>query len=142
MAYDESSSGIFIRESRWPPTYFTILGVVTAANAGLFVMDTIVWYGSVGAMVWYYSFVEYFGGAASFSILKAALATEGWRLVMLLSERIRKRLIHQGYQEGHEKGRIEERQKYVREIAAWYERQQKAIERGEDFDEPPPGLKG
>ena len=83
---------------------------------------------------------------------------------MLLSERIRHRLRQQGraegleegreegremgreegrevgHAEGREVGRAEERREFARAIAAWYERQQQALERGEKFDEPPPGV--
>ena len=52
---------------------------------------------------------------------------------MLLSERIRHRLRQQGRAEG--------RRELARSLAAWYERQQRALERGEKFDEPPPGVK-
>ncbi len=79
---------------------------------------------------------------------------------MLLSERIRHRLRQQGraegleegraegreegrevgHEEGREVGRAEERREYASAITAWYERQQRALERGEKFDEPPPGV--
>ena len=55
---------------------------------------------------------------------------------MLLSERIRHRLRQQGRAVGLEEGRRE----FARSLAAWYERQQRALERGEKFDEPPPGV--
>ena len=57
---------------------------------------------------------------------------------MLLSERIRHRLRQQGRAEGREEGRAEERREFASAITAWYERQ---LERGEKFDEPPPGVK-
>ena len=60
---------------------------------------------------------------------------------MLLSERIRHRLKQQGRAEGREEGRAEERREFASAITAWYERQQRALERGEKFDEPPPGVK-
>ena len=60
---------------------------------------------------------------------------------MLLSERIRHRLRQQGRaegrEEGREEGRAEERREFASAITAWYERQ---LERGEKFDEPPPGI--
>ena len=56
---------------------------------------------------------------------------------MLLSERIRHRL----RQEGRLEGREEERRKYASAITAWYERQQQALERDEEFNEPPPGIR-
>ena len=68
---------------------------------------------------------------------------------MLLSERIRHRLRQEGRLEGREEGREEERlegreeerRKYASAITAWYERQQQALERGEEFNEPPPGIR-
>ena len=46
-----------------------------------------------------------------------------------------------GHAEGREVGRAEERREFASAITAWYERQQRALERGEKFDEPPPGVK-
>ena len=129
-----TSPGLFEPDSGWPNTYLLMLGLFTVVNVTMFTLDTNLWQGSVNMVVYYHTLVDYFGGAAPFSILKAVLATEGWRSIMLLSERIRYRLRQEGREEGLEQGREEQ----ANEDRAWYKRMRNAIERGEDFDEPLP----
>ena len=131
---DNSSPGLFEPNSGWPNTYLLMLGLFAIANFATFTLDAIFWQGRIDMVVYYHSLVKHFGGAAALSVLKAALATEAWRMTMLWSERIRYRLREQGRQEGRHEGRDEGRE----ESRLWYERMQAAHERGEDFDEPPP----
>ena len=150
---NDSSYGLFEPNSGWPNTYLLILGLFAIANAATFTLDATLWQGRMDVIVYYHSLVKFFGGAAAFSVLKAALATEAWRLTMLWSERIRYKLRqqgreegrqegrHEGRQEGRHEGRHEGRQESREESRVWYERMQAAHERGEDFDEPPPWKK-
>ncbi len=135
---DNSSPGLFEPNSGWPNTYLLMLGLFAIVNAATFMLDTTLWHGRIDMVVYYHSLVKHFGGAAALSILKAALATEAWRLTMLWSERIRYKLREQGRQEGRQEGRHEGRDEAREESRVWYERMQAARERGEDFDEPPP----
>ena len=124
----------FPQDSTWTDTYLLVLGIFTAANVVIFILDAVLWQGGSNVVAYYNNLVAYFGGAAPFSILIAALVTAAWRSYMLKSERIRQYI----YQSGREEGQKEERQKQESENRAWYARQQAALERGEDFDEPPP----
>lgn len=135
---NDSSYRLFEPNSGWPNTYLLMLGLFAVGNAATFTLDATLWHGRTDMVVYYHNLVDYFGGAAAFSVLKAALATEAWRLTMLWSERIRYRLREQGRKEGRQVGREEGREEQAREDSEWYERMQTAIRRGEDFDEPPP----
>ena len=130
---DDSPRGLFEPDSGWPNTYLLILGLFAVVNAATFILEATLWEGRVDMVVYYHNLVNHFGGAAAFSILKAALATEAWRLTMLWSERIRYKLRKQGREEGRDEAREESR--------VWYERMQAARERGEEFNEPPPWQK-
>ena len=114
------------RNSTWTDT--------ARASLVIFILDAALWQGGSNVVAYYNNLVDYFGGAAPFSILFAALVTAGWRSFMLKSERIRKHLIQQGHEEGVEEGRRQQ----AREDKAYVERMRAAFERGEDFDEPPP----
>ena len=135
-------SSPFPQDSTWTDTYLLVLGIFTGANVVIFILDAALWQGSSNVVAYYNNLVDYFGGAAPFSILIAALVTAAWRSFMLKSERIRKHLIQQGHEEGVEKGRkvgiAEGREQQAREDKAYVERMRDALERGEDFDEPPP----
>lgn len=140
------ASSPFPQDSTWTDTYLLVLGIFTVANAVIFTLDTTLWHGGVAVVAYYNNLVDYFGGAAPFSILAAALATAAWRSFMLKSERVRQHIYQRGIAEGREEGREEgiaegreeERRKQESDNNAWYERMRAAIERGEDFDEPPP----
>ena len=127
-------SSPFPHDSTWTDTYLLVLGIFTGANVVIFILDAALWQGGSNVVAYYNNLVDYFGGAAPFSILFAALVTAGWRSFMLKSERIRKHLIQQGHEEGVEEGRRQQ----AREDKAYVERMRAAFERGEDFDEPPP----
>ena len=132
---------IFEPGSEWPKTYLYTLMAFTVANAAIFVLDATVWLGGVKAVTLYNGLVEYFGGAAPFSLLKAALVSETWRLVMLLSERIRMRIRESGREEGREEERrrnAEEQLRNTEELNRWYARLQQAQDKGVEFSEPPP----
>ena len=55
-----------------------------------------------------------------------------------LHERIRSQGREEGRSEGREQGREEERRLW----AAWNQRREEAVQKGEPFDEPPPGSEG
>ena len=143
-------SSPFPQDSTWTDTYLLVLGIFTAANVVIIILDATLWQGSSNVVAYYNNLVDYFGGAAPFSILIAALITAAWRFFMLKSERIRQYLIQQGREEGVEEGRkvgiaegrevgiAEGREQQAREDKAYVERMRAAFERGEDFDEPPP----
>ena len=131
-------SSPFPQDSTWTDTYLLVLGIFTAANVVVFILDATLWQGSSIVVAYYNNLVDYFGGAAPFSILIAALVTAAWRSFMLKSERIRQHIFERGHEEGIVQGREEERQKQESENNAWYERMRTALERGENFDEPPP----
>ena len=135
-------SSPFPQDSTWTDTYLLVLGIFTGANVVIFILDAALWQGGSNVVAYYNNLVDYFGGAAPFSILFAALVTAAWRSVMLRSERIRKHLIQQGHEEGVEEGRkvgiAEGREQQAREDKAYVERMRAAFERGENFDEPPP----
>ena len=139
------ASSPFPQDSTWTDTYLLVLGMLAAANAVIFTLDTALWQGGVTVVAYYNNLVDYFGGAAPFSILAAALVTAAWRSFMLKSERIRQHLYQRGREEGIAEGREEgiaaERQKQEIENNAWYERMRTALKRGEDFNEPPPWQK-
>ena len=127
---DNSCPGLFEPDSGWPNTYLLIRGLFAIANAATFTMDTTLRHGRIDVVVYYHSLVKHFGGAAALSILKAAPVTEGWRLTMLWSEKIRYKLRQEARKEG--------REEQAKEDSAWYERMKATHERGEDFNEPPP----
>ena len=139
------ASSPFPQDSTWTDTYLIVLGILTVANAVIFTLDTTLWQGGATVVAYYNNMVDYFGGAAPFSILTAALVTAAWRSIMLKSERIRQHLYQRGREdgiaEGREEGIVEGRRAQESENNAWYERMRTALERGEDFDEPPPWQK-
>lgn len=136
------ASSPFPQDSTWTDTYLLVLGVLAAANVAIYTLDTTLWQGGVTVVAYYNNLVDYFGGAAPFSILAAALVTAAWRSFMLKSERVRQHIYQRGHDEGlvegREEGREEERRKQEDENNAWYERMRAAVERGEEFNEPPP----
>ena len=138
------TSSPFPHDSTWTDTYLLVLGIFTVANAVIFILDTTLWQGSSIVVAYYNNLVGYFGGAAPFSILAAALVTAAWRSYMLKSERIRQHIFESGRkkereeQEAERRKQEEERQKQEAENKVWYARMRDALERGEDFDEPPP----
>ena len=123
-------SSPFPQDATWTDTYLLVLGIFTAANVVVFILDAALWQGSSIVVAYYNNLVDYFGGAAPFSILIAALVTAAWRSYMLKSERIRQYIFERGREKEREEQKVENR--------AWYERQQAALKRGEEFDEPPP----
>ena len=127
-------SSPFPQDSTWTDTYLLVLGIFTGANVALFILDATLWQGGSNVVAYYSNLVDYFGGAAPFSILIAALVTAAWRFFMLKSERIRQHLYQRGREDGVEEGRKQQ----AREDKAYMERMRDALERGEDFDEPPP----
>ena len=131
------TSSPFPHDSTWTDTYLLVLGIFTVANAVIFILDTTLWQGSSFVVAYYNNLVGYFGGAAPFSILAAALVTAAWRSYMLKSERIRQHIFESGRKKGREE-QEEELQKQEVENRVWYARMRDALERGEDFDEPPP----
>ena len=130
-------SSPFPQDSTWTDTYLLVLGIFTAANVVIFILDAVLWQGNSIVVAYYNNLVNYFGGAAPFSILIAALVTAAWRSYMLKSERIRQHIFETGRKKEREE-QEEERRKQEVENRVWYARQQAALERGEDFDEPPP----
>ena len=70
------------------------------------------------------------GGIAPISVLLAVFLTEVWRIMALLSEKLRDRIRNQGRAEGQalESSRWRE----------WFNRYEEARRKGEPFNEPPP----
>ena len=69
------ASSPFPQDSTWTDTYLLVLGVFTVANAIIFILDTTLWQSGSHVVGYYNRLVGYFGGAAPFSILIAALIT-------------------------------------------------------------------
>ena len=113
----------------WRTAYLVILGLLLAAGLGLAVLEEFVWNGRIGPVVKVLAVVEHGGGIAPVSVLLAVFLTEGWRIMALLSEKLRDRIRNQG------RGWAREASSEWRK---WLDRYEKARRKGEPFDEPPP----
>ena len=81
-------------------------------------------------------------GTAPYAVLIAPLTYIITEVTMVLSERYLawrfKKGLEKGLEEGREEGREEGLEQAVTEFRAWLKRRDEAMERGEEFNEPPP----
>ena len=110
----------------WRTAYLVILGLLLSAGLGLAVLEEFVWNGRIGYVVKALAVVRHGGGIAPVSALLAVFLTEAWRIMALLSEKLRDRIRNQG--------RVEA----TSEWRKWLDRYEEARRKGEPFDEPPP----
>ena len=114
----------------WRTAYLVILGLLLSAGLGLAVLEEFVWNGRIGFVVKALAVVRHGGGIAPLSALLAVFLTEAWRIMALLSEKLRDRIRNQGRAAGLAEASSEWRK--------WLDRYEEARRKGEPFDEPPP----
>ena len=114
----------------WRTAYLVILGLLLGVGLGLSVLEEFVWNGRIGFAVKALAVAGHGGGIAPVSALLAVLLTEAWRIMALLSEKLRDRIRNQGLAAGCAAASSEWRK--------WLDRYEEARRRGEPFDEPPP----
>ena len=73
-------------------------------------------------------------GIAPVSVLLAVFLTEVWRIMALLSEKLRDRIRNQGRAEGLSEGQALASSRW----RDWFNRYEEARRKGEPFNEPPP----
>ena len=118
----------------WRTAYLLILGLLLATGLGLAVLEEFVWNGRIGFVVKLLAVVRHGGGIAPVSALLAVFLTEAWRIMALLSEKLRDRIRNQGRVMGRQEGRAEASSDWRK----WLDRYEEARRKGEPFDEPPP----
>ena len=121
----------------WRTAYLVILGMLLGVGLGLAVLEEFVWNGRIGFAVKVLAVAGHGGGIAPVSALLAVFLTEAWRIMALLSEKLRDRIRNQGREEGLAEG-LERASSRWRE---WFERYEAARKKGEPFDEPPPDVR-
>ena len=110
----------------WRTAYLVILGLLLAVGLGIAALEEFLWNGRIGFAVKVLAVVGHGGGIVPLSALLAVFLTEAWRIMALLSEKLRDRIRNQGRVEASSEWR------------KWFERYEEARRRGEPFDEPPP----
>ena len=121
----------------WRTAYLLILGLLLGAGLGLAALEEFLWHGRIGFVVKLLAVAGHGGGIAPVSALLAVFLTEAWRIMALLSEKLRDRIRNQGRVLGREEGRVEASSKW----RDWFERYEAARKKGEPFDEPPPDVR-
>ena len=118
----------------WRTAYLVILGLLLAVGLGIAALEEFLWNGRIGFVVKVLAVVVHGGGIAPVSALLAVFLTEAWRIMALLSEKLRDRIRNQGREAGLAAGRAAASSEWRK----WFERYEEARRRGEPFDEPPP----
>ena len=152
----ESAAAAARRESLWSVSpawrnvFFSLLGVSLLATSCVIIAYTLINMGDAGIMDTYMSAASRIlisGGAQAILIYSV---TDSWEAMMVLANYLRQNLLEplkerqrrEGVEEGLEAGialgREEVRSESDARWRAWNERREKAAERGEPFDEPPP----
>ena len=122
----------------WRTAYLVILGLLLAVGLGIAALEEFLWNGRIEFVVKVLAVVGHGGGIAPVSALLAVFLTEAWRIMALLSEKLRDRIRNQGREAGRAAGRAEGRAAASSEWRKWLDRYEEARRKGEPFDEPPP----
>ena len=148
----ESAAAAARRESLWSVSpawrnvFFSLLGVSLLATSCVIIAYTLINMGDAGIMETYMlaaSRILISGGAQAILIYSI---TDSWEAMMVLANYLRQNLLEplkerqrrEGVEAGIALGREEGRSESNARWRAWNERREKAAERGEPFDEPPP----
>ena len=121
---------------RWKAAFFSLFSVSTFSSTCLIIAYEIANRGDAALMDVYAEITRRVfinGGALALTIYSA---TETWETMMVLANYLRQNLL----EPLKERQRMEGWEKADARWRAWNERREKAAERGEPFDEPPPGI--
>ena len=139
---DAGRESIWSVSAQWKAVFFSLFSVSTFTSTCVIIAYEIASRGDAALMDVYAEItrrVFISGGALALTIYSA---TETWETAMVLANYLRQNLLEplkeRQRMEGWEEGREEERAEWL----AWNARREKAAERGEPFDEPPPGSGG
>ena len=119
-----------------------ILGLLLAVGLGIAALEEFLWHGKIEIVVKILAVSRHGGGIAPVSVLLAVFLTEAWRIMALLSEKLRDRIRNQGHAAGraagHAEGLAEGRTEASSDWRNWFDRYEDARKKGEPFNEPPP----
>ena len=118
----------------WRTAYLVILGLLLGVGLGIAALEEFLWHGRIGFVVRILAVSGHGGGIAPVSVLIAVFLTEAWRIMALLSEKLRDIIRDQGRVEGRAAERVEVNSSW----RDWFDRYEEARRKGELFDEPPP----
>ena len=120
----------------WRTAYLVILGVLLGVGLGIAALEEFLWHGKIEIVVRILAVAGHGGEVAPVSVLLAVFLTEAWRIMALLSEKLRDRIRDQGRREGRKEGQALASSRW----RDWFERYEEARKKGEPFDEPPPDV--
>ena len=128
----------------WRNTFFSMLGVSLLISSCAIIAHTLINMGDAGIMETYLTTAERIlinGGALAILIYAV---TDSWEAMMVLANYLRQNLLEplkeRQREEGREEGLATGLALSNAKWRAWNERREKAAERGEPFDEPPPSF--
>ena len=114
----------------WRTAYLVILGMLLGVGLGIAALEEFLWHGKIEFVVRILAVAGHGGGVTPVSVLLAVFLTEAWRIMALLSEKLRDRIRNQG--------RAAERVEVNSRWRNWFDRYEEARKKGEPFDEQPP----
>ena len=114
----------------WRTAYLVILGMLLGVGLGIAALEEFLWHGKIEFVVRILAVARHGGGVTPVSVLLAVFLTEAWRIMALLSEKLRDRI--------RDQGRAAERVEVNSRWRNWFDRYEEARKKGEPFDEPPP----
>ena len=117
----------------WRTAYLVILGMLLGVGLGIAALEEFLWHGKIEFVVRILAVAGHGGGIAPVSALLAVFLTEAWRIMALLSEKLRDRI--------RDQGRAAERVEVNSRWRNWFDRYEEARKKGEPFDEPPPDVR-